>query len=1136
MNNDHSLQLAPEELVPHQNEGGERDSWSRRVVKSPQTAYAVATGLVVLATLIYWFVNRRFAIQTVFVPFFVAVLISTFVGGWKAGVLATILSLPGSACVSFALDPDPFDASYAIRICLFVLVSGVTIKVAASDMIARRRAETLVEQLVREITRHEQTESKLAASEERYRSLFENSLDAVFTLDAEGYFSTANPSALSLCGYSLAELQQMKFTALCPVEQRDEAARQFLLCAQGNPEPFFEVHIIAKEGRRMDLFITGGPIKLRGQTVGVFGIAADITERKRAQMHVSVFSRLGQQLSSVTTPIAAGRIIGDVAEELFGWDSFSLNLYSLETNETDYVLNVDTFDGQKTEILPFVSSAGIPASAHRIMTNGPELVMNPVGVPCELVASCGSMGLFASLMYVPIRAKEKMIGVLAVRSRQPDVYDGNDLKTLVSLADYCSGALQRIRAEEELHHNEQEYRALFDSDGSGKCEVHPETGRFLRANPKFCEWTGYMIEELREKTFLDITYPSDREASLQYNRQLIRGEIPEFRMEKRYQRKDGSVCWADITVTLVRDGKGQALRMIASTIDITARVLAEAALRESETRFTSFMEHLSAPAWMKDLQGRYIYVNAACANLFDRDRAAIIGRTDEELLDGGIAIIMAENDRHALSADRAVERLETWRDANGSRYFMTSRFPLRDKHGEVTLVAGIGMEITERKAAEEALLLSNQRLGLIAQVTNAVIGDEPLSQQMHTVAETVRAAYGVKACIIREIEEDQMVLLASAGVDRAILTPSITMNCTVGREILTRRGPLFIPNVQELPRDAATRGQPCPQKPDFVSYAAAPLLAQDRLIGLVGIYTDQRIRDFTQMDLDHLQIVANHIAVAIVNDRLYQEVSLQKAALEEQIRERVDAENEVQKLNMELESRVTERTRQLQVTNAELEAFAYSVSHDLRGPLRSVGGFSEALKDEYEERLDEHGREYLDRVMTACREMDKLIDDMLHLSRLTRMDMKRQPVNLSQLAEGIIRQLQESEPRRHVTFTVTPGIVVAADARLMRIALENLLNNAWKFTRHAREAQIEFGMIQQTGVRAYFVRDNGAGFDMAFAGKLFGAFQRLHSTHEFPGHGIGLATVQRIINRHGGRTWATGEVDHGASFYFTLPQ
>lgn len=252
--------------------------------------------------------------------------------------------------------------------------------------------------------------------------------------------------------------------------------------------------------------------------------------------------------------------------------------------------------------------------------------------------------------------------------------------------------------------------------------------------------------------------------------------------------------------------------------------------------------------------------------------------------------------------------------------------------------------------------------------------------------------------------------------------------------------------------------------------------------------------------------------------------------------QRIRAEDEIQRLNAELEQRVQERTAELKASNQELEAFSYAVSHDLRAPLRSVFGFAQALNEDYRDNLDDEGREHLQRVIQASRQMDQLINDMLHLSRLSRGELKRQPVDLSGLVQGISMELRENEPQRCVEFAIAPDLVAPVDARLMRIALENLLRNAWKFTGKCSAARIEFGMEKepQNGA-AYFVRDNGAGFDMAYAGKLFGAFQRLHNSAEFPGHGIGLATVQRVINRHGGRTWATGQVDRGAAFYFTLP-
>jgi PAS domain S-box-containing protein len=252
------------------------------------------------------------------------------------------------------------------------------------------------------------------------------------------------------------------------------------------------------------------------------------------------------------------------------------------------------------------------------------------------------------------------------------------------------------------------------------------------------------------------------------------------------------------------------------------------------------------------------------------------------------------------------------------------------------------------------------------------------------------------------------------------------------------------------------------------------------------------------------------------------------------INDQKQTEEEMRQLNATLERRVSERTAQLESSNKELEAFSYSVSHDLRAPLRSIDAFSQLVREDYEDKLDDQGRQYLSIVGDASRHMAELIDDLLHLSRVTRAEMRRQPVNLSLLAKRIIVELRRLEPKRRVEIVIAPDLRVNADERLLRVALENLLNNAWKFTAKKRAARIEVGTETQEGGRVYYTRDNGAGFDMEYAGKLFGPFQRLHSTSEFPGHGIGLATVHRIITRHGGRIWAEGRPDEGATFYFTL--
>jgi PAS domain S-box-containing protein len=252
------------------------------------------------------------------------------------------------------------------------------------------------------------------------------------------------------------------------------------------------------------------------------------------------------------------------------------------------------------------------------------------------------------------------------------------------------------------------------------------------------------------------------------------------------------------------------------------------------------------------------------------------------------------------------------------------------------------------------------------------------------------------------------------------------------------------------------------------------------------------------------------------------------------VTERKQAELEVSRLNAELEQRVRQRTLELEASNRELEAFAYSVSHDLRAPLRGIDGWSLALLEDYSALLDGSGQQYLNRVRAETQRMGNLIDDLLQLSRVSRGEMKLDQVDITALANRIVDRLRDAQPKRRMEFLLEPGLVAFGDARLLEIALTNLFSNAVKFTGTQDPALIEFGKVDKEGEMAFYVRDNGAGFDMAYAGNLFGAFQRLHKVTEFPGTGIGLATVQRIVRRHGGRVWADARVNRGATFCFTL--
>jgi signal transduction histidine kinase len=282
---------------------------------------------------------------------------------------------------------------------------------------------------------------------------------------------------------------------------------------------------------------------------------------------------------------------------------------------------------------------------------------------------------------------------------------------------------------------------------------------------------------------------------------------------------------------------------------------------------------------------------------------------------------------------------------------------------------------------------------------------------------------------------------------------------------------------------------------------------------LCAVYTDDRVP--SREDGELLEIIASAIGV-------------------EEKRKR--AEDEILRLNTDLEKRVAERTEQLEVANKELELFSYSVSHDLHTSLMIVDGFTRELVKRYADRLDEAGRHYLERLQAASQRMKQLTNAFLKLSQVTRRELNWEIVNLSDMATIIAADLRQARPERRVKFVIEHDVKTRGDKRLLKVLMENLLGNAWKYTQKNEKAIIEFGTTDLEGQKTYFVRDNGVGFDMAFAGRLFGAFQRLHSEEEFAGYGIGLATVQRIIDRHGGNVRAHGEVGKGATFYFTLEQ
>jgi signal transduction histidine kinase len=437
--------------------------------------------------------------------------------------------------------------------------------------------------------------------------------------------------------------------------------------------------------------------------------------------------------------------------------------------------------------------------------------------------------------------------------------------------------------------------------------------------------------------------------------------------------------------------------------------------------------------------------------------------------------------------------------------------------------------------AEVALAKYVERLRILHEIDRALIAQESPEAIAGAVLRPLRELLGVPRAIVNmfDLAAGEVEWLAAAGRRRVRLGPGVRYSIRLMGDVeALQRGELQVIDVHSLP--------PSPEVEALLAsgvhvYMVVPMIAGGELIGALSF--GGAPGPFPSEQISIAQEVAMQLAIAIAQARLHERVKRQAEDLDLRVRERTHelrtAHAELQKRNAEL----MQLTAELQATNRELEAFSYSVSHDLRAPLRSIDGFSQILWEDGATRLDEQDKDHLLRIRAAAQRMAQLIDALLVLSRITRAELQREDLDLSAIAQAITADLQRQEPMRQVAFVIADGLCAAGDPRLLRVALENLLGNAWKFTAKRPQACIRVGQLTQPhGAVVFFVRDNGAGFDMAYADKLFGAFQRLHREGEFPGTGIGLATVQRIIYRHGGRVWADAALDQGATFYFTLPE
>jgi PAS domain S-box-containing protein len=658
---------------------------------------------------------------------------------------------------------------------------------------------------------------------------------------------------------------------------------------------------------------------------------------------------------------------------------------------------------------------------------------------------------------------------------------------------------ERKEVERVLKESERRFRSLVQNT-SDIITVLDADGTVRYISPAVERVTGHKPEEQVGTDAFSSVHPDDRERALGIFAETLKTPGLHPPLEFRVPHRDGSWRYLEHVVNNLLDDpsvKG----IVINSRDITERKRAEAEIR----RFNEYLEKRvaertvqleSALAELEESEKLYrTVVKQAAESIFlvDAESTRILetnaafykslGYTEEELLRMTLYDVIA-HDRESVD-DNVRRILKKGHHFIGERRYRRKDGSLADVEVSARAISYNGREalcvvahdITERKRTEKALKESERRFRqFFENSADALFVHDERGRFVDCNAEACRALGYAR---------EELLELSVADVATHLISEE---------ERREKKG--------ETLWERAMQGEP------------------GRIVGFEE--NELRRRDGTTFPVE--------VGVGAIE---YEGQRLILASARETT-ERKRAEEELRQLNEDLEQRVRRRTAQLVAFNSELEAFSYSVSHDLRAPLRAIDGFSQILLEDYEDRLDEQGRLYLKRTKDASQRMGHLIDDLLDLSRMTRSEMHRERVDLSTLARAVAEEFRRTQPEHQVEVVVEEGLVAEGDGRLLRVALENLLGNAWKFTRHQPHPKIEVGILKHEDTPAYFVRDNGVGFDIAYADKLFGAFQRLHSEREFEGTGIGLATVQRIIHRHGGQVWAKSEVGKGATFFFNL--
>jgi PAS domain S-box-containing protein len=700
------------------------------------------------------------------------------------------------------------------------------------------------------------------------------------------------------------------------------------------------------------------------------------------------------------------------------------------------------------------------------------------------------------------------------------------------------GLIHELRVAERteaLRESEEKYRNIFEgaSDGIIACDL--TTGKFLFVNKRMCKLMGYSEQEILKLGVKDIHQEKDLPYVLGEFNKMASGEKTETR-DIPVLKKDKSIIYCDIGSSFLNK-----TTLLGFFRDVTERKRAAEALLHAKEQWERTFASVPDMIAIIDNNHKVVRVNESMAKRLGRKPEECVGLPCYEAVHG--TAVPPAFCPHSRTIKDGREHVQDIHEERLGMDLQITTTPLFDEQGKIIASVHVAHDITERTLAKEALQKAKDELEFRVRERTAELAR--LNRLYSVLSKTNEAIVRIHEPL--KLFEEICHIAVKEGAFRLAWIGLLDPDTRAVIPVASHGETAYLNGIRiiasDVPEGKGPTGRAVVEQKYFIcsdiendpvmlpwrdralnhgirSSSSFPIIhSGSEVIGAFTIYSDKPSY-FTEEEINLLLSLTENISFAIE--------SIENEKKRHEIKEALRI------LNEGLEKKVAERTADLEAVNKELEAYSYTVSHDLRAPLRSIEGFSRAIMEDYADKLDATGRDYFLRVTSASRRMMQLIDALLTMSRLTQNEIKEKVVNLSDAVRVIAHELKQSQPERAVEFVIAERVSANGDPDMLRIVLENLLDNAWKFTSKHPAANIEFGVTRIDDRDIYFVRDDGAGFNMEFAGKLFNPFRRFHNESEFPGIGIGLATVHKIIIRHGGKIWAESAPEKGVSFYFTL--